>query len=64
MKGKMIFVTNNPLPRQYLKQQATDKVYRLYAKTHERCGKAEEEKRIKKNGNINYSHLRLLGATS
>ena len=45
-----MFVTHNPLQRQYLKQQATAEIYRLYANTHERRGKAEEQKRREERG--------------
>ena len=44
-----IVVSHNPLRRQYLKQHATDELYRLYAKTHERRSKAEELKKRKYN---------------
>ena len=47
MKGKEILVSHNPLWRQYKKKQAIAEVYRLYARTHERRGEAEEEKRIR-----------------
>ena len=45
-KGKEIVVSHNPLRWQYLKQHATDEVYWLYAKTHDRRVKAKEEKKI------------------
>ena len=51
-----ILVSHNPLLRQYLKQQANDDVYRLYGKTQERRGKAEERREGKNIYNDGYGY--------
>ena len=51
-----MFLTHNPLQRQYLKQQATAEIYRLYANTHERRGKAEDQKRREERG-VNQTYI-------
>ena len=54
-KGEEILLTHNPLRRQYLKQQATDKVCRLYPKTHERSVKAgKDEREEEENANCTF----------